>query len=151
MFTNVGAFLVVMVLEERAGRTDIGAFEGLYRRAPALAVMLTVFLLSLAGIPATAGFWGKFFVFGAAVQRQYFWLAGAGVINAGIAAWYYVNVVRVMYFGERETDAEPVSMPIGMGAVLVVCTLVVFWIGLYPDPLIEWATTASEQLLTVGS
>ncbi len=151
MFTNVGAFLVVMVLEERAGRTDIGAFEGLYRRAPALAVMLTVFLLSLAGIPATAGFWGKFFVFGAAVQRQYFWLAGAGVVNAGIAAWYYVNVVRAMYFGERETDDEPVSMPIGMGAVLVVCTLVVFWIGLYPDPLIEWATTASEQLLSVGS
>ena len=151
MFTNVGAFLVVMVLEERAGRTDIGAFEGLYRRAPALAVMLTVFLLSLAGIPATAGFWGKFFVFGAAVQRQYFWLAGAGVVNAGIAAWYYVNVVRAMYFGERETDAEPVSIPIGMGAVLVVCTLVVFWIGLYPDPLIEWATTASEQFLSVGS
>lgn len=150
MFTNTGAFLVVMVLEEREGRTDLGAFEGLYRRAPVLALMLTVFLLSLAGIPATAGFWGKFFVFGAAVQRQYFWLAGIGVINAGIAAYYYINVMRTMYFGEKPAEDRPIQMPIGAGAVLVVCTLIVFWVGLYPSPLIEWATTASEQLLAFG-
>lgn len=150
MFTNVGAFLVVMVLEERVGSTHMSAYNGLISRAPALAIMLTVFLLSLAGIPATAGFWGKFFVFGAAVQRQYFWLAGAGVINAGIAAYYYINLIRAMYFGERPADKSAITMPVGMGAVLVLCTLIVFWIGLYPTALIEWATTASEQLLAYG-
>ena len=150
MFTNVGAFLVVMVLEERVGSTHMTAYQNLIGRNPALAVMLTIFLLSLAGIPATAGFWGKFFVFGAAVQRQYFWLAGAGLVNAGIAAYYYINLIRVMYFGEKPEEKSPIAMPIGMGAVLVFCTLVVFWVGLYPTPLIEWATTASEQLLASG-
>ncbi len=150
MFTNVGAFLVVMVLEERQGSTQLSVYEGLFARSPALALMLTVFLLSLAGIPATAGFWGKFFVFGAAVQRQYFWLAGAGVINAGIAAFYYINVIRAMYFGSRPADTSPIPIPVGMGAVLVLCTLIVFWIGLFPAPLLEWATTASEQLLGFG-
>ncbi len=150
MFTNVGAFLVVMVLEEKLDSTHLSAYEGLFARSPALAIMLTVFLLSLAGIPATAGFWGKFFVFGAAVQRQYFWLAGAGVVNAGIAAFYYINVIRVMYFGRRPADASPVLIPVGMGSVLVLCTLIVFWIGLFPAPLLEWATTASEQLLGFG-
>lgn len=150
MFTNVGAFLVVMVLEERAGSTDLAAYEGLFRRNPALAVMLTVFLLSLAGIPATAGFWGKFFVFGAALQRQYFWLAGAGVVNAGIAAYYYINLIRAMYFGERPVELGSVAMPAGMAAVLVFCTGVVFWVGFYPGPLIEWASAASEQLLSFG-
>ncbi len=150
MFTNVGAFLVVMVLEERVGSTHMTAYQNLIGRNPALAVMLTIFLLSLAGIPATAGFWGKFFVFGAAVQRQYFWLAGAGLVNAGIAAYYYINLIRVMYFGEKPEEKSPIAMPIGMGAVLVFCTLVVFWVGLYPNPLIEWATTASEQLLAYG-
>ncbi len=150
MFTNVGAFLVVMVLEEKAGSTHSDAYEGLYRRSPALAVMLTIFLLSLAGIPATAGFWGKFFVFGAAVQRQYFWLAGMGVVNAGIAAYYYINLIRRMYFGERPAEQTGIAIPAGMGAVLVFCLLIVFWVGLYPAPLIEWATAASEQLLAFG-
>ena len=151
LFTNVGAFLVVMVIEERLGSTDITAYSGLSKRAPALAFMFTIFLLSLAGIPATGGFMGKFYVFGAAIQRQYFWLAGVALINAGVAAYYYVNIVRVMFFAsDEETDRAPVTMPVSMSTVLVICTIFTLWIGLYPPNFIEWANTAAQQLLAVG-
>ncbi|RME50489.1 MAG: NADH-quinone oxidoreductase subunit N, partial [Caldilineae bacterium] len=85
IFTNVGAFLTVMAVEEATGTTDISAYQGLIRRSPWLASMFVIFLLSLTGIPLTGGFLGKFFVFGAAIQHQYYWLAAAGLINAGIA------------------------------------------------------------------
>lgn len=152
LFTNVGAFLVVMTVEERSGSTEISAFRNLSQRAPALAFMFLVFLLSLAGIPATGGFLGKFYVFGAAVQRQYFWLAGFGLVNAGIAAYYYVNIIRVMFFsdGEEQKPVETFSVPAGLSAVLVLCTVAVFWIGLYPPTFIEWANNASQQLLSMG-
>ncbi len=151
LFTNVGAFLVVMVIEERLGSTDISAYTGLSKRAPALAFMFTIFLLSLAGIPATGGFMGKFYVFGAAIQRQYFWLAGVALINAGVAAYYYVNIVRVMFFAsDEETEPTPVTMPVSMSTILVICTIFTIWIGLYPPHFIEWANTAAQQLLAVG-
>lgn len=151
LFTNIGAFLVVMVIEERLGSTEITAYAGLSKRAPALAFMFTIFLLSLAGIPATGGFMGKFYVFGAAIQRQYFWLAGVALINAGVAAYYYVNIVRVMFFAsDEETDKTPVTMPVSMSTVLVICTIFTLWIGLYPPNFIEWANTAAQQLLAVG-
>ena len=140
-----------MVIEERLGSTEITAYAGLSKRAPALAFMFTIFLLSLAGIPATGGFMGKFYVFGAAIQRQYFWLAGVALINAGVAAYYYVNIVRVMFFAsDEETDKTPVTMPVSMSTVLVICTIFTLWIGLYPPNFIEWANTAAQQLLAVG-
>ena len=151
LFTNVGAFLVVMVIEERLGSTDISAYAGLSKRAPGLALMFMVFLLSLAGIPATGGFLGKFYVFGAAIQHQYFWLAGVALINAAVAAYYYVNIVRVMFFGdEGKASTTPVTAPISMNAVLTICVIFTLWIGLYPPNFIEWANTAAQQLLAVG-
>jgi proton-translocating NADH-quinone oxidoreductase chain N len=151
LFTNVGAFLVVMVIEEKVGSTDISAYAGLSSRAPALAFMFMIFLLSLAGIPATGGFLGKFYVFGAAIQRQYFWLAGVALINAGVAAWYYVNIIRVMFFAsEEETTGAPLTVPIAMSSVLVICTIFTLWIGLYPPNFIDWANTAAQQLLAIG-
>jgi NADH-quinone oxidoreductase subunit N len=153
LFTNVGAFLVVMAVEETTGSTHINAYEGLIRRAPWLAVMFVVFLLSLTGIPLTGGFLGKLYVFGAAVQHQYFWLAAVGMINAAIAGFYYLNVVRAMFFNNEEVvegsgGAALLEVPMGTQVSLLVCTVATIWIGVYPVTILTWANDASVQLLT---
>jgi proton-translocating NADH-quinone oxidoreductase chain N len=164
LFTNVGAFLVVMAVEETTGSTHINAFNGLIRRAPWLAVMFVIFLLSLTGIPLTGGFLGKFYVFGAAIQHQYFWLAAAGMVNAAIAAFYYLNIVRAMFFSDGDavtgdgvvdgsgvaaTSAAVLDVPLGTQISLLICTLATLWIGIYPITVINWVNDASIQLLTL--
>lgn len=155
IFTNVGAFMVVLAVEETTGSTDINAFNGLVRRAPWLAAMFVVFLLSLTGIPLTGGFLGKFYVFGAAIQHQYFWLAAVGMINAGVAAYYYLNVVRAMFFGsEEQLDSSAggvavLDVPVATQVGLLICTVITIWIGVYPITVINWINDASNQLLTL--
>ena len=124
LFTNIGAFMVVMAVEEQTGSTAIDSFTDLVQRAPGLAWAMFIFLLSLTGIPLTGGFVGKFYVFGATVQHQYYWLAFAGLVNVGIAAYYYLNVVRVMFFARPEGEQAPlprVFTPIAVQVILVVC------------------------------
>jgi len=109
-----------------------------------------LFLLSLTGIPLTGGFIGKFFVFGAAVQHQYFWLVGIATLNAGIAAYYYLNVARAMFFGnEEQVQGKQFSISIPVQIGLLVCVVATFWLGVYPPSVISWADNASRQLLTL--
>ncbi len=149
LFTNIGAFMVVLAVEETSGSTDISAFNALGQRAPALSWGMFIFLLSLTGIPLTGGFIGKFYVFGAAVQHQYFWLAGVGLINAGIAAFYYLNVVRSMFFADTSGQSASVrlAVPVSVQVTVLVCVGVTVWLGLYPPNIINWANDASRQLL----
>ncbi len=148
LFTNVGAFVSVMAVEETVGSVDLKAFQGLIRRSPALTFMFTIFLLSLAGIPATGGFLGKFFVFGAAVQHQYYWLVAIALVNSGIAAFYYLRVVRAMYFTEGDSETSGLEFPLGIQVALLICTLATLWIGLYPPKVLDWVNTASQQILS---
>lgn len=150
LFTNIGAFMVVLAIEETTGSTDLSAFTNLSQRAPGLAWAMFIFLLSLTGIPLTGGFVAKFFVFGAAVQHQYFWLVGFALLNTGIAAFYYLNIVRMMFFSGTE-DVVPVklSVPIGVQFVVIICVVATIWIGLYPPNILEWANDASRQLLAM--
>jgi proton-translocating NADH-quinone oxidoreductase chain N len=157
LFTNIGAFLVVMAVEERMGSSKLSSFNGLAQKSPALAWSMFIFMLSLTGIPATGGFMGKFYVFGATIQHQYFWLAAAGMINAGIAAFYYLNVVRAMFFTASD-QADEETAPAGQTAfaiaipiqiIVMVCVVATIWIGLYPPPVIELANDASRYLLTL--
>ena len=150
LFTNVGAFMVVMAVEEDMGNAEIDSFENLFQRSPALAFSMFVFLLSLTGIPLTGGFIGKFYVFGAAVQHQYFWLAAIATINAAIAAYYYLNIVRAMFFGAHVEGKKPVQIGIPIQLALIVCVVATFWIGIYPPNVIDWADNASRQLLALG-
>lgn len=149
LFTNVGAFLVVAAIEKQTGAVDYPAFGGLIRRAPGLALMMTIFMLSLAGIPPTGGFLGKFFVFGAAINQQLLVLAAVAAVNAVIAAFYYLNVVRYMFFVEAG-DAGRVQVSPGLQTVLVVSTVMVLLIGLIAQPFIAWATQSVTMVLAMG-
>jgi len=150
LFTNIGAFMVVLAVENMTGGSDYVHFGNLVKRAPALAFAMFVFMLSLVGIPLTAGFVGKFFVFGATVQHQYYFLAAMAVINVAISAYYYLNLVRIMFFSSEEAEVST-GAGAGLGAQVIVflCVLAVFWIGMYPPNVIDWANSASQYLLQV--
>jgi NADH-quinone oxidoreductase subunit N len=148
LFTNIGAFMVVLAVENMTGGSDYVHFNNLVKRSPGLAFAMFVFLLSLVGIPLTAGFVGKFFVFGATVQHQYYFLALMAVINVAISAFYYLNLVRIMFFSQDEEEvASSATAGVGAQAIVFVCVLGVFWIGLYPPNVIDWANSASQYLL----
>jgi NADH-quinone oxidoreductase subunit N len=146
VFTNVGAFAVVIAVENATGRTDVKDYAGLVYRAPWLALVLFVFLVSLAGIPPTAGFIGKFFVFGAAIQQQLFVLAGVAAVNSVIAAFYYLNVVRYMFFVPPEEGAAHIRVAPALQGALVVSSALTLLLGLFPAPLIEWATRSVQMI-----
>ncbi len=151
VFTTIGAFMVVMAVENMTGGSDYSNFSNLSRRSPGLAVAMFIFLLSLVGIPLTAGFVGKFFVFGATIQHQYYFLAVMAAINVAISAFYYMNLARIMLFGQEEEEA-PVQVSgagVGAQAIIFLCVLGVIWIGLYPPNVIDWANSASQFLLTI--
>lgn len=151
LFTNIGAFMVVMAVEDDAGNAEISSFDNLFQRSPSLALAMFIFLLSLTGIPLTGGFIGKFYVFGAAVQHQYFWLATVAMINAAIAAYYYLNIARAMFFSTPAEGQKPFMISIPVQLALIICVVATFWIGVYPPSVIEWVNRASQQLLTLGS
>ncbi|MFN3335080.1 MAG: proton-conducting transporter membrane subunit, partial [Caldilinea sp.] len=131
--------------------SDYAHFTGLVKRSPWLATSMLVFLLSLVGIPLTAGFVGKFFVFGATIQHQYYFLAVMALINVAISAFYYMTVARIMFFPAEDGEAAPIigGAGIGVQAIVTICVGGVFWVGMYPALIIEWANTASQYLLTI--
>ena len=147
-FTTAGAFGAVLLLE-RNGReaVQLADYGGLATRHPVLAVALSVFLLSLIGIPPTAGFVGKFYLFGAAVKSGYVWLAVIGVLNSAVAAYYYLRLIVFMYMREPE-GAPTVLAPSFSGALaLVVALWGVVQLGVAPGPLFDLAQAAVIPLL----
>ncbi len=148
LFTNLGAFAVVIAVENDSGSSEISAFGGLIRRSPVLAVAMFIFLLSLIGIPPTAGFLGKLFVFGAAVQRQMILLAVVGIINSVISVYYYYAIMRQMLF-EPAASEEPMRVEGGLRLVVVATAVVVVLMAVYAEPFIRLATN-SVQLLASG-
>ena len=107
-FTNIGAFAVVTYFSRKGERyVAIDDFAGLAQRQPAMAAMLTIFLLSLIGVPLTGGFFGKFYIFKAALDANLVWLTVLGLLNSAVAAYYYLRILVVMYFkdpGDRRTS-----------------------------------------------
>jgi NADH-quinone oxidoreductase subunit N len=147
-FTTAGAFGAILLLE-RNGReaVQLADYGGLATRHPMLAVALSVFLLSLIGIPPTAGFVGKFYLFGAAVKSGYVWLAVIGVLNSAVAAYYYLRLIVFMYMREPE-GAPTVMAPSFSGALaLVVALWGVVQLGVAPGPLCDLAQAAVIPLL----
>jgi NADH-quinone oxidoreductase subunit N len=138
---DAGAFLVVMIVANMTGREDIEAYKGLAWRGGAVpAIALSIFLLSLTGIPATIGFIGKFYVFAAAIREQFYILAVIGILNSVVSLYYYMRPVKEMFLEQPAGETSPVTAEYwnyGLMGALVVATV---FLGLYPPPIIAFAT-----------
>lgn len=145
LFGNVGIFVAVVAFENATGSNQIPDYAGLIKRSPWLAGTLFVLLLSLTGIPATAGFLGKFFVFAAAINVQFYVLALVGIVNSVIAAFYYLNVARYMFFVPSEQESHVAIAP-ALAVALGIATAATLFIGLYPQPFIEFANQSVRLL-----
>jgi NADH-quinone oxidoreductase subunit N len=135
---NLGAFAVVTLIA-RSGdrRTAIEDYNGIGFRAPVLAYSLALFLLSLIGIPLTAGFMGKVMVFRAALNQGYVWLVVIGVLNSAVSVYYYLRLIVVMFFRERTTEWNAPRIPASVGIALVLTVLGVFYLGIFPGHVLD--------------
>jgi NADH-quinone oxidoreductase subunit N len=148
-FTNILAFAVVVLFSEATGSETIADLAGLNRRSPWLALTMTVALLSLAGIPPAAGFFGKFFLFNAAVEANLTWLAIVGVLNAIVALYYYLVVIKVMYVDRSEDEDKAIPVSRASGWVLAVPTIVVIVLGTVGAQVVfNWAVNGAASLFT---
>jgi len=144
-FMTLGAFAVIAMLRKGGVEGDeIEDYAGLAKRQPVAAFLMLAFMASLAGIPPTAGFIGKFYLFMAAVKADLAWLAVVGILFAVVSAYYYLRVVMVMYMREPETaGAESRLVTSPALAVALACAFAgVLVFGLYPNPLVSFATQA---------
>ena len=137
---NLGAFAVVVAVGRKGEpNEDFNDYAGLGFRYPALAMMMTIFMLSLTGIPPLVGFTGKFYVFSAAVKAGYVWLAVIGVLNSVVSAYYYIRVVVTMYMQEGEKEVEPLSARPALATAVVAAALGTILVGVFPSKPIALA------------
>ena len=149
-FMQLGAFAVIVLLRRRDVLGDeLKDFSGLSARAPFGAFAMLLFMLSLGGIPPTAGFMGKFWLFGAAIDAGYVWLAVIGVLNSAISLYYYVRVVVFMYLKRDVVGSEPKMSP-ALGAALLVAVLATIVLGVYPRLLFQVAEASARSLGAAG-
>lgn len=140
--TNLGAFAVVIALEQRGENAwSLDDFAGLWRRQPLLASAMAIFMLSLAGVPPTAGFFAKFYVFAAAWQGGLAWLAAIGVITSAISAFFYLRVVARMFMQDPVREVQPL-LGRGLAIGLTVAAVATLLLGIIPTPFVELVTNS---------
>jgi NADH-quinone oxidoreductase subunit N len=145
---NVGAFAVVSHFGNAGERyVTLEDYEGLGRSSPLLAAMLTIFLLSLIGIPMTGGFFAKFYVFSAAVKAHLIWLTLIGVINSAIGAYYYLRIIVVMYMRESRKEVPVTSIPFALGVALAVSIAATLYLGILPNRVLQYTQQSAQGLL----
>ena len=139
MLMNLGAFFIVQLIANKLNSENIDDYNGLGYRSPIIAVCLTVFLISLAGLPPTAGFIGKLYIFTSVINSGYIWLAVVGVLNSVVSLYYYVKIIRNMYL--RDVDSKKDKLVYSPIAILIVLLLAVptLIFGIYFTPIVEWA------------
>jgi len=145
--TNLGAFGVIAVLETAERPNDrIADYAGLWSERPGLAALMTIFLLSLGGFPPLAGFIAKWYVFSAAIKAGYVWLAIIGVLTSVISVFFYLRIVVMMYMtpGERQTPIP--AVPRIAGVALAVSAILVFYLGLLPAQVLDWAAASINTI-----
>ena len=144
LFMNLGAFLVVTLVHLHDGTFDLRDYPGLYRRAPLLTLAMGLFMLSLVGIPPLVGFLGKLYVFGAVVNMGsgYYWYAAVGAVNAAIAGYYYLRVLRVMMIDAGNEDKPPLKLALADRAWLLFFAAANLLPVLFWSRIDEWARDA---------
>jgi len=146
-FTNLGAFVAIIAISQQITSDRIKAYAGMWKRSPFLAVMLAFCLVSLTGIPPTAGFWAKIFIFNAAIRADLAWLVIIGVANSAVSAFYYLSVVKQMFLGEPAEDAARVSTSPSIALAVSAASIGVLVFFVIPMPLLSAAESAIQVLV----
>jgi len=145
---NLGAFAVVTHFANAGERyVTLEDYEGLGRSSTLLAATLTIFLLSLIGIPMTGGFFAKFYVFSAAVKANLIWLTIIGVLNSGVGAYYYLRIIVMMYMRESRKEIPVTPTPLALRVALAVCLVATLYLGLFPGRVLQYAQDSAQQLV----
>jgi NADH-quinone oxidoreductase subunit N len=151
-FMQLGAFAIVVMLRRRDVIGDqLKDLSGLVFSHPGAAMAMLIFMLSLGGIPPTAGFMGKFWVFGAAIEAGYIWLAVIGVLNSAVSLYYYVRVVVFMWLTTPEDTPIPIHLSPAIVTVLALMVIATLVFGVYPRALFEFAEQSAASLGAVPS
>jgi NADH-quinone oxidoreductase subunit N len=146
--TNIGAFGVIAVLDNADQPNDqIRDYAGLWYQHPALATLMTIFLLSLGGFPPLAGFVAKWYVFTAAISAGYTRLAIIGVLTSVVSVFFYLRIIVMMYMTSNEAQARFPPVPRAAGMALIVSAILLFYLGILPTRVIDWAARSVSTIL----
>jgi len=151
LFTVLAAFAVLCLVIRKADVEDITALAGLNQRSPFLAVTMTLAMVSLAGVPPLAGFFGKFLLLKAVVEQggadsAYYWLVGAAIIGVVISLYYYFGVIRTIYWSKDPSELSPIEISSPMRAALCLCVAGMLFLGIFPNVLVKVAGQAVSVL-----
>ena len=142
LFMNLGGFYVAMLFSNKLKTESIERYKGLGFRAPLESVALTIFLVSLTGLPPTGGFVAKLYIFGAAISGGWIWLVTIAGITTVISLFYYIRVVRNMFFYEAEKEALNLNFDRSSRIILLMLLVPTLLLGIYFEPLIELARSS---------
>jgi NADH-quinone oxidoreductase subunit N len=149
---NVGAFAVISHFSDAGERyVALEDYEGLSRTSPLLAATLTIFLLSLIGIPMTGGFFAKFYVFSAALKANLVWLTIIGVVNSAVGSYYYLRIIVMMYMREARKPVPVRPIPLGLGLALAISLISTLYLGLFPNRVLRYTQDSAQDLLPYAS
>jgi NADH-quinone oxidoreductase subunit N len=150
LFMNLGAFYIVIIVFNKYGTENIEDYAGLGFKAPFIAVGFSVFLFSLTGIPPTAGFIGKFYLFAALIKAgsHWYWLAILGIINSVISLYYYVNVMRLMFLKDQKTVRELYNPGVLFSTVVILLIIPTLILGVYWSPLVNFTLNSLKFYIT---
>ncbi len=146
LFMNLGAFYVAMLFMNKAGTESIEEYKGLGFRAPLAGVALTIFLVSLTGLPPTGGLVAKLYIFGAAISAGWIWLVVIAGITTVISLFYYIRVVRNMFFFKPEDDAPELTFDLTSKLILFALLIPTLLLGIYFAPLLEFAKSSMSMI-----
>ena len=148
LFMNLGAFYVVMLIANKTGSEDVEDYRGLGARAPFVMVALAAFLVALTGLPPTAGFVGKLYLFAALINDGWVWLALVGALNSVISLYYYVRVFRNIFLRTTEQEQSPLRFGKLQTALVLVLLIPTILLGVYFTPLVELAQASVRMFGT---
>jgi NADH-quinone oxidoreductase subunit N len=156
LFTVLGAFTVICLVMRQVEGGDFSALAGLSQRSPLLAVTMTLAMVSLAGIPPLAGFFGKFLLFKAALEQGpshsgYYWLVAIAVAGVVISLYYYFGIVRAIYWSKDVADLSPIQISKPIRITIYACVAGMFYLGLFPSPLVNLANNSVKTLQSAVS
>jgi NADH-quinone oxidoreductase subunit N len=150
LFMNLGAFLVVTIIYDSDKTFEIDDYNGMFKRSPFVAVAMAIFMLSLIGIPPFSGFMGKLYVFGSVIDKGLYWFAAVGALNAAVAAFYYMRVLKAMLIEDGSGSTAPLQVSFLNQALLVALLLpnvllIVFWNPIDRWTAASWCNSSAES------